>query len=355
MATITWTSTTGGDWATAANWEGGVVPGASDDAILSLSTTMTITISTPLQVHSVFFVGTGVRYEVAETGRLEATTDLSLTGVSIEIQGALVAGGTLSLNMSSPTDSVVMGPTGRMAADHVMINALGDIDLAGTTTATTVGVVTTVPTATINTNGTITNGGTLTLTVACFTPGTRIATPAGARSIETLLVGDVVRLADGRTAPIIWIGERDVDCRAEARPGDVWPVRIRRGAFGPGLPRRDLVLSPDHAIHWHGALIPVRYLINGRNVVQESRERVTYLHIELANHDLLLAEDLPVESYLDTGDRLTFDRTCGVAGTAALIRDGLACLPLHVTGTVVDSARLVLARHARPREVELAA
>jgi hypothetical protein len=355
MATITWTSTTGGDWSTAANWQGGVVPGSADDAVLSLSTTMTITISTPLRVHSVAFVGTGVQYVVASAGRLEAATDLSLTGVSIEVHGTLVAGGTLTMNMSSLTDSVVMGPTGQMAADQVMINALGNIELAGTTTATTAGVLTTVPTATIDTNGTITHGGTLTLPVSCFTPGTRIATPSGARPIEALEVGDVVRLANGRIAPIIWIGERDVDCRAQARPSEVWPVRIRRGAFGRGLPRRDLVLSPDHAVHWAGTLIPVRYLINGRNVVQEPRDQIRYMHIELANHALLLAEDLPVESYLDTGDRPTFDRTNGVAGIPAMIRDGFGCLPLHVTGGVVESARLMLAGKTSPNKVMLAA
>ena len=37
------------------------------------------------------------------------------------------------------------------------------------------------------------------------------------------------------------------------------------------------------------------------------RNQVTYYHVELPEHAVILAEGLPVETYLDTGDRTNFD------------------------------------------------
>ena len=146
----------------------------------------------------------------------------------------------------------------------------------------------------------------ITNTIPCFLRGTRIATERGETPVENLRVGDRVRARFAGTAPILWLGHRDIDCHRHPRPRDVWPVRISAGAFGFDTPRRDLFLSPDHSVFVNGVLIPVRYLVNGASITQEPRERVTYFHVELARHDILLAEGLPCESYLDTGNRSAF-------------------------------------------------
>ena len=142
--------------------------------------------------------------------------------------------------------------------------------------------------------------------IPCFCAGTHIATPRGEIRVEALCECDLVVLAQGRMAPIIWIGRRHIDCRRHAHAADILPVRVRAGAFGDGLPVRDLLLSPDHAVFVDGALVPVRHLINGCAVVQEQVAQVTYYHVELATHDVILAEGLPCESYLDTGNRAAF-------------------------------------------------
>ena len=147
---------------------------------------------------------------------------------------------------------------------------------------------------------------------ACFAAGTRILTRDGEAVVEELREGDFVLAhgGDGRMAPhrITWIGHRAIDCRNHPHPRDVWPVRITAGAFGTGRPFRELWLSPDHAVFVSEVLMPIRHLINGTTVAQQCVDGVTYFHVELATHAVLLAEGLPAESYLDTGNRAAFDQ-----------------------------------------------
>jgi hypothetical protein len=144
-------------------------------------------------------------------------------------------------------------------------------------------------------------------TPACFRAGTRIRTERGPVAVEALVVGDRVPvLLGGTSRPIIWLGHRRVDCRHHPDPRQVWPIRVCAGAFGPGRPFRDLCLSPDHALFIDGVLVPVHCLVNGRTIFQQACDEVTYWHVELAEHDVLYAEGVPAESYLDTGNRGAF-------------------------------------------------
>jgi Hint domain len=145
--------------------------------------------------------------------------------------------------------------------------------------------------------------------VVCFTQGTRIATPDGEVPVEDLSVGDLVLAQFAGLTQIKWIGHRTIDCRRHPRPREVWPVRVRAQAFSPSQPHRDLLLSPDHAVFVDGMLIPVRQLINHTTIAQEPATLVTYYHVELARHDVLNAEGLPAESYLDTGNRAFFGKS----------------------------------------------
>jgi hypothetical protein len=191
-------------------------------------------------------------------------------------------------------------------------------------------------------------GGTA-LTVACFVAGTRILTAEGLRPVELLARGDILITVEGRHAPIVWTGHRRVDCARHPRPADVRPVRIRRDCFGPGLPHRDLLVSPDHALCIGDCLIPARFLVDGISIVQEAWAEVVYWHIELDRHDLLLAEGLPAESFLDTGNRGAF---CGAGVTqlhpdfAAAAREAHGCRTLVTAGPALAAAR---ARLRQPR------
>jgi hypothetical protein len=145
-----------------------------------------------------------------------------------------------------------------------------------------------------------------TTNVACFAGGTVIETPSGGVPIEDLREGDPVLTVFAGQQPVCWVGYRSVDCRRHPASEQVRPVRIQAGALGEGMPRSDLLLSPDHAVFTDGMLIPIKHLINGTSIAQVSVDTVTYYHLELPNHDVLLANGLPTESYLDTGDRAGF-------------------------------------------------
>lgn len=189
----------------------------------------------------------------------------------------------------------------------------------------------------------------------CFLAGTRLRTPQGDIAVEALREGDLVLTGSGAAVPIIWIGQRDVDLRRHPAPERVCPVRIAAHAFGPGLPARDLILSPDHAIFIDGALIPVAHLIDGVSIVQERPDRAHYFHVELPRHDIVLAEGLATESFLDTGNRGAFD---GGGGATTLHPDfwalhwDNACAPLVLTGPRIAAARAMLRARA---ELQVAA
>ncbi len=108
--------------------------------------------------------------------------------------------------------------------------------------------------------------------VVCFAEGTRIATPEGARPVEALRMGDLVIAVEGgqpRPRRVRWVGHRRLDLAAHPRPECAAPIRFRKGAFGDGLPCRDLLVSPDHALLIDGRLVPAKLLINGMTIVQE--------------------------------------------------------------------------------------
>ena len=149
----------------------------------------------------------------------------------------------------------------------------------------------------------------------CYAAGTHILTATGERMVESLMQGDIVlTLSNGELSaqPVKWIGRRPIDLTAHPRPETAAPIRIRRGAFADNMPHRDLLVSPDHAIFVDGKLICARQLVNGTTIRQEKgRTAVEYFHVELDSHAILLAEGLPAESYLNTGNHGFFINSGG--------------------------------------------
>jgi hypothetical protein len=83
--------------------------------------------------------------------------------------------------------------------------------------------------------------------VICFTPGTRLATPAGPVPVEALREGDMVDTVDGGAQEILWIGHRRLGgAQMHAMP-DLRPIRIRAAALMDGRPMRILSSRPATA------------------------------------------------------------------------------------------------------------
>jgi hypothetical protein len=187
---------------------------------------------------------------------------------------------------------------------------------------------------------------------ACFAEGTLLRTPSGPRLVEELAAGDMILTAAGEQRPIKWVGWSSMRPARHPHPAEVNPVRVKAHAFAPNMPEHDVRLSPGHAVHVDGVLVPVGRLINGATIVQEAVETIRYFHIELDTHDLLVAAGLPCESYLDDGNRASFVNS----GEAVALHGRLdpkswddACAPMVAAGPQLVEIQQRL--HARAEEL----
>jgi hypothetical protein len=144
----------------------------------------------------------------------------------------------------------------------------------------------------------------------CFLPGTLIATPDGMRPVEELAIGDLVLTADGQAVPVKWIGQQTVHTifgMAEGRR----PVCVSAGALGNNLPARDLRLTADHALLIEGVMVHAGALVNGTTIrrmpIEELGQHFTVYHVETENHEVILAEGTPAETFIDNVSRTRFD------------------------------------------------
>ena len=316
-------------------------------------------------------VPTGVVFGV------DAATGATLGANNVLTVNGLV-GGTVTLNLDPAQDysnvSFIVEPDGSGGTEIKPYGFLS-IDAPGADPGST-GLLN------INDSGQIvgsytTGSGTLSLAyhnflatdiplVSCFTAGTRIRTTRGYVAVDTLCNGIALPTHfSGEEVPVVWIGHRKVNCYQHPNPATVWPVAIKAEAFGTDRPLRDLWLSPDHAVFVDNALIPIKHLINGTTITQVPVDEVTYYHIELDHHDVLLAEGLPCESFLDTGDRHNFSNGGGAISLfaefsscsteAPAIWEAFACAPLVVAGPELLAVKKRLdARTAVPERSEMA-
>lgn len=154
-------------------------------------------------------------------------------------------------------------------------------------------------------------------TVTCFTAGTSIDTPNGLRPVEQLHAGDHVKSAQGETLRIRQVFVRRLSVQDLGRHERLRPVRISKGALGNGLPVRDLSVSRQHRILLRSivakrmfgqpeVLLPAIRLTALPGVFIEPDLRpVTYVHLLFDEHELVLAEGTPSESFYPGDEALS--------------------------------------------------
>lgn len=151
--------------------------------------------------------------------------------------------------------------------------------------------------------GNITTDASSNSTVVCFVAGTLIATPAGPRPVETLRLGDPVVTADSNMQPVRWH-----HCWEVGATERTMPIRIRAGALAPGVPYRDLLVSPQHRMLIRSeivqrmfgvpeVLIAAKRLIGSPGVARDKVSgRVRYAHFMCDRHEIVFANGAPTET-----------------------------------------------------------
>jgi len=151
------------------------------------------------------------------------------------------------------------------------------------------------------------SSGTLITEVPCYCRNTRIATDRGEIAVEDLEIGDHVINHKGEARSIKWIGKRAYAGRFIQGRKDILPICFEAGSIAENVPRRDLWVSPHHAMYLNGVFIEARDLVNDISIYQaDYAEEVEYFHVELDSHDAIIAEGALSESFFNHSDRGVF-------------------------------------------------
>ena len=143
----------------------------------------------------------------------------------------------------------------------------------------------------------------------CFAAGTLIETETGPRLIEELLPGDRILTCDAGLQELRWVGRRHISSDVFSRMPKWCPVRISAGALGAGLPKRDMMVSPQHRVLIRSRiaqrmfdadelLVAAKDLVGLEGIARaDDITQVDYIHLMFDAHRIVLAEGAPMESF----------------------------------------------------------
>ncbi len=105
MAIVNWKNSVSGNWTIAADWSTGSVPGVADSAILGLSGTYTVSITSPIAVGSIAIANSA------------ATLSVNAAGQTVTVAGALIDGGTLLVDVSGGQGGTTLAIDGSLTGN----------------------------------------------------------------------------------------------------------------------------------------------------------------------------------------------------------------------------------------------
>jgi len=256
-------------------------------------------------------LGTTLSYQIDHTqpvvSQIKVAGDNIVSGAE-ESSGFTVTGNVADAHNGTVQVQILNGTTVLKTVDGTYSNGAFSVSVSGLTLPSS-GSYSVKVVATDVAGNVMTTAATQNFTsTACFMAGTLIATPNGARAVETLAIGDMLLTHDGRVAPIRWVGRNTVSM-VFADKLRTLPIRVVAGALGDNVPARDLLLSPDHALLVGDVLVQAGALVNHTTIARETNvpSSFVYYHVELADHALILAEGAPAETFIDNVDRMAFD------------------------------------------------
>lgn len=144
--------------------------------------------------------------------------------------------------------------------------------------------------------------------IACFTPGTLVLTDAGERPIELIEEGDLVLTRDNGFQPVRWVGRRDLSQRELAAEPRFNPIRFAPGSLGEGLPRKEMLVSPQHRMlvsgpraellfGEHEVLVAATHMVGLSGIERVMPREVSYIHLLFDQHEIILANGAWSESF----------------------------------------------------------
>jgi hypothetical protein len=213
---------------------------------------------------------------------------ITVTSVPI-VYGNLISDGAITIT-GSP---VING--------RIYINGGGALSITGNTTT--------------NANSTCASVTPTTTKVVCYAKGSKILTPNGNIPIEDLKAGDNVisrgqikgvtcNVRDPAVKPILWISKFTLANLSNLSR----PICIQKNALGENTPFEDLYVSPDHRILLGNLAVTAKELVNGKTIVQTfDQNTVTYYHLELDHHSVVIANGVLAETYVDRKTRQVFE------------------------------------------------
>lgn|GEM_PF-5191171 len=388
--TQTWTGSAGtGNWGDSGNWSGGQLPSTLDAVVFNSGPAATLastdldniasltmsSASASLDIQGSLNIGTAFLNGVSNT--------INVTQGSLTVDGGsltagqyvtaasgtvhLINGGSYLWQGSGSTQTVDMGQdvnnsfvfTSQFGGTISNFQAGQFITFSGAVNSVTVGndlisfnaadgnTYNIQLTGSYDASNLIVSGNSIQTTAVCFAQDTLILTIHGEVPVQSLSVGDEVITASGERKPIIWIGYRhlwheDLNAHEFNRP-----ISVQAGAFGANMPHRELILSPSHSVcvtvDGLEYFIPICHLLNGTSVRMLDVRRITYWHVELSSHDVVIANGMPAESYLDCGNRHWFSHRIGQAD-AMLDTSDMAgfCRPVLLDSPLIEHVRVQL-------------
>jgi len=137
--------------------------------------------------------------------------------------------------------------------------------------------------------------------IPCLCKGMLIRTPYGDLPIDKLRIGDLVTTQQGRVVPIVDITHRTVH-------GNYFniPFRIPAHHFAENIPSADILLSPNHLVHYNKVIVPCQTtgLLDETALLGKDFE---YFNIALPNYatDKMICQGLEVDSW-NTQEKLVY-------------------------------------------------
>ncbi|MDX2257912.1 MAG: Hint domain-containing protein [Hyphomicrobiaceae bacterium] len=173
----------------------------------------------------------------------------------------------------------------------------------------------------------------------CFLAGTMIKTPSGEVDIAELAVGDLVVTASGEARAITAIAQRTASRQADGFAAGDMPVRIAASAISAGVPARDLYVSEGHCLFIDGVLISAGSLVNGTTIARVApagAEALSYWHIDVGSHEVVVANGLDCETLLVTSQDMAqrFDSFVTADDAAILVVAAPVAPIVHPAGNV---------------------